>query len=422
MKYLKLLLLLLLSNILISQSSPSNAKTNQQILAAPVTYMMDGHNLNPPICFDPIILRGATVVKRSDKKKESNYYIHDAKKINPSGSTGEVIKDFDHLSFKTFEGNIDYFPLQKVGEILNEYANDKQQFETFSKEYISDINSLSIDSQSSFLEAMAANPDLAKAWLTLNDIGYTTIERTNLSNLNTVSGYFIKYPNRTPSDVKVTASLFSDINDYLSILSSIVDNSPVDGTKYEDFESVSGFEGVFQNAEYSFYLWSKEKWATLESFFNKNSINGEWPPNNGGYDEVYNVPLKAGLKFDRYGNALTIDSITGPLLGGSFTSPILNNKPFKFDQRALNKPEDAYDFYYVIEIIKDLPFNSLDATVIPWFGQVGNGKQTKWNISKDPETGYPLTWNKLVEFGFIKATIKSSPSGKYPQFVNFAIQ
>jgi len=422
MKYFKLLLLLLISNLLISQSSQRAVSPNQQTLIIPSVYEVESDNLKPPICFAAIILDGATIVKGSNKKTNASYYIHNAKKFIVNGPPGEIVKDFKHVAFKTSDGKIDFYPLQKVGKILTESTNSDQQFKTSSKQYIGDISALPTDSKREFLEAIAANPSLAKAWVTLDNIGFPIAERTNLSNLKTVSAYFAKYPSRTSADVETTAKLFSNIDDYLNILPSIVDNNPVNGTKYDDFENVSGFKGDFHNAEYSFFLWSKEKWSTLESFFKTNSINGEWPPNNGGYNEIHNVLLRLGMTFDRYGNAITIDSITGPLLGGTFTSPFINGKPYSFGQRALNKPENTYDFYYVIEVKKELPFTSLDAVVIPWFGQEGNGKQAMWNITKDPDTGYPLTWNKLAEFGYIKVTIKSSPSGKYPQFVNFVIQ
>ena len=52
----------------------------------------------------------------------------------------------------------------------------------------------------------------------------------------------------------------------------------------------------------------------------------------------------------------------------------------------------------------------------------GNGKQTQWKIPIDPLTGYPKTWNKLSEEGFVKITIKSSPNGSYSNMVGKVIQ
>lgn len=422
MKYFKLLFLLLLSNVIISQASQTKVKTDQQTTKPASFFKINEKNINPPFCLDSIDLKGATIVKQFNKKKESNYYMHDSREYVTDGSKGKIIKDFKQLFFRTSKGNIDFFPLQKVGQTLTESSCSKNQFDTYSRQYINDVTSLSPSKKVAFLEAMAINPSLAKAWVTLEIIGFPLNDRTNLENLNIVSAYFDKYSDRTPIDVQTTAKLFKTRDIYLTFLPKIVYNNPVKGTRYEDFENVSGFKGNFHQSEYSFYLWSIEEWKVLESYFKTNNINGEWPPNNGGYNEIHNVKLTPGLKFDRYGNALTIDPVTGPLLGGTFTSPFIDGKPYSFGQRALNKPENAYDFYYVIEVLKELPFTSLNATVIPWFGQVGNGKQAMWNITRDPDTGYPLTWNKLVEFGYIKVIIKSSPSGKYPQFVNFAIQ
>ena len=72
--------------------------------------------------------------------------------------------------------------------------------------------------------------------------------------------------------------------------------------------------------------------------------------------------------------------------------------------------------------MKDLPIYCQTADVIPWFDQIGNGKQTQWKMPINPLTGYPKTWNKLVQEGSIKITIKSSPSGNYNNLVGKAIQ
>ena len=89
-------------------------------------------------------------------------------------------------------------------------------------------------------------------------------------------------------------------------------------------------------------------------------------------------------------------------------------------ERALNQAETGYDFYYEIEILKDLPFKGQTADVIPWFGQPRGGKQTLWDI---PKVGnYPKTWNMLAAEGYVKITIKSSPSGNFNNLVNTVIQ
>lgn len=173
-----------------------------------------------------------------------------------------------------------------------------------------------------------------------------------------------------------------------------------------------------------FELYKKGSWGTLEAIFKANNLNGGWPPANGGYNIVDDVPLQAGQKFDRYSGAIGNYNGTGvPTLGGSFTSPIINGYVYTFSQRALNQPENAYDFYYEIDVLNNvLPFKSQTADVIPWFGQVGGGKQTMWKIPIDITTGYQKTWNKLAQEGYVKITIKKSPSGKYNNLVGTVIQ
>lgn len=95
---------------------------------------------------------------------------------------------------------------------------------------------------------------------------------------------------------------------------------------------------------------------------------------------------------------------------------------YTFAERALNQPENKYDFYYQIDVLNALPFKSQTADIIPWFNQVGNGKQTMWKIPIDINTGFPKTWNKLASEGYIKITIKKSPSGKYPNLEGTVIQ
>ncbi|MFP3590477.1 hypothetical protein [Chryseobacterium sp. SIMBA_038] len=174
----------------------------------------------------------------------------------------------------------------------------------------------------------------------------------------------------------------------------------------------------------AFDLYKLGKWSELETLFKTNNLNGGWPPANGGYNIVDEVPLTMGQKFDRYSGAIGSYTGTGiPNLGGSFTSPIVNGYVYTFSQRALNQEENKYDFYYEIDVLNNLlPFKSQTADIIPWFGQVGKGKQTMWKISIDPATGYQKTWNKLAQEGYIKVTIKKSPSGKYNNLAGTVIQ
>lgn len=174
----------------------------------------------------------------------------------------------------------------------------------------------------------------------------------------------------------------------------------------------------------AFDLYRLGKWSDLEALFKAYDLNGGWPPANGGYNIVDDVPFQTGQKFDRYSGAVGSYDGTGiPTLGGSFTSPIINGYVYTFSQRALNQPENAYDFYYEIDVLNNLlPFKSQIGDVIPWFNQAGGGKQTMWKIPIDVTTGYQKTWNKLAQEGYIKITIKKSPSGKYNNLAGTVIQ
>ncbi len=172
----------------------------------------------------------------------------------------------------------------------------------------------------------------------------------------------------------------------------------------------------------AFDLYKQGKWRELEDLFKKNNLNGNWPPANGGFNIIDDVSIKAGQKYDRYSGSFGIDKNGNPILGGSFTSPLNKGTPYQFSQRALNKPIGDYDFYYEIEVLKDLPFKAQNADVIPWFGQKGGAKQSMWKLPIDETTGYPKTWNKLADEGYIKITIKESPSGKFSDLKNLTIQ
>jgi len=152
------------------------------------------------------------------------------------------------------------------------------------------------------------------------------------------------------------------------------------------------------------------------------TASGGWPPANGGYNIIDNVVIKKGMKFDRYQVSDFGTDVKGnPILGGSYTSPV-NGKPYTFEARALENQESYYGLFYEIEVLKDLPFTTMDADVIPWHGHIGGGKQNFWKIPIDPKTGYPKSWNKLAEEGYIRITIKKSPSGKYSSLIGTVIE
>ena len=172
----------------------------------------------------------------------------------------------------------------------------------------------------------------------------------------------------------------------------------------------------------AFNYYKQGEWKKLEKLFRDNNLNGGWPPAYGGYNIIDNVPIKKGMKFDRYQTeGFGIDSKGNPILRGSYTSPI-EEFSYSYAKRALEGEENKYDLFYEIEVLKDLPFTTVDADVIPWHGHVGGGKQNYWKTPIDSGTGYPKTWNKLAEEGYIRIIIKKSPSGKYQSEVGKVIE
>ncbi|NHQ72772.1 glycohydrolase toxin TNT-related protein, partial [Elizabethkingia miricola] len=203
-----------------------------------------------------------------------------------------------------------------------------------------------------------------------------------------------------------------------SVKSGFYKNADDFATSYDSEEKVSQAIRV-QASD----LYKQRNWKELEKLFQTNNLNNGWPPANGGYNIIDDVAIEKGQKYDRYSGAVGSYNGTGiPTLGGNFTSPIINGYVYTFTERALNRPENKYDFYYEIEVLNSLPFTSQTADIIPWFNQTGNGKQAMWKIPLDRATGFPKTWNKLAEEGYIKITIKKSPSGKYNNLVGTVIQ
>lgn len=208
----------------------------------------------------------------------------------------------------------------------------------------------------------------------------------------------------------------------------VITPSPVKIVFYknaDDFAASYDSEGKVSQAIriQAFDLYKQGNWKELEKLFQTNKLNNGWPPANGGYNIIDDVAIQKGQKYDRYSGAVGSYNGTGnPTLGGNFTSPIINGYVYTFTERALNQPENKYDFYYEIDVLNALPFKSQTADIIPWFNQTGNGKQTMWKIPLDVATGFPKTWNKLAEEGYIKITIKKSPSGKYNNLAGTVIQ
>gem|GEM_PF-1427974 len=197
-----------------------------------------------------------------------------------------------------------------------------------------------------------------KAWEALDDIGVDQAIRTNITHLENVDGYFNKFSGRTSTDLATTANQFDNVEDYLNVLPDIVSNSLVRGTRFDDFESVSGLGNNFHHAEYSFHLWKSENWTELENFFNANSLNGGWPPNRGFVSSV-EEPLSVNYQFDRYGGN-----------GGNFVAP--DGTPF--GERALPAGYETTQPYTRYKVLREIP-GVKTGPAIPWFGQPGLGIQ-----------------------------------------------
>ena len=120
------------------------------------------------------------------------------------------------------------------------------------------------------------------------------------------------------------------------------------------------------------------------------------------------------MKFDRYQDWFKLGDNGKPVLGGSFTS-LINGTAYEYTQRALRVAENQNSLYYEIEILKDLPIKGQRADVIPWFNQVGNGKQVMFKFQSKGNTYTNL--QSLIDEGFITITIRSSPNGQYSQWV-----
>ena len=177
------------------------------------------------------------------------------------------------------------------------------------------------------------------------------------------------------------------------------------GSTYDQYQKLSS---TIRGEIYNFY--KQKKWKEIEEIFRANKLNGGWPPSNGGYNIIDDVELKAGMKFDRYQDWFKLDANGNPTFGGSFTSPIYFDK-YNYAQRALKVAENENALYYEILILKDLPIKGQLADVIPWFGKSGNGKQMMFKFQ--PKGGELSSFKDLIDKGYIRITIKSSPNRKF---------
>ncbi len=182
--------------------------------------------------------------------------------------------------------------------------------------------------------------------------------------------------------------------------------------KFEETVNVSNLPKHLKSLVFQYYKKANNEnkphlWKRIEEIFTEYNINGKHPPYNGGYNIEDYVNISRYTKYDRYCNPIgNWDGSSEPILGGNFTSPIINGEPFDFSSRALKLSEKDYKIRFEIEIIDVKELKGQLADVIPWFNQKGQGKQMMWYLPKDPMTNYPKTWNKLAEEGKIRITIK----------------
>ena len=130
------------------------------------------------------------------------------------------------------------------------------------------------------------------------------------------------------------------------------------GLTFEMFKQLTAnLDTLPQAMNKAWKLWKAQKWDKLETFFEKNNLNGEYPPADG-FISVEVVTLEDDARVDRYGS-----------LWGTFVAP--TGTPF--GERAL--PASSKErIYYKFEVIQDID-SVLKGKAIPWFGMPGEGIQ-----------------------------------------------
>ncbi|WP_420385804.1 TNT domain-containing protein [Roseivirga sp.] len=135
-------------------------------------------------------------------------------------------------------------------------------------------------------------------------------------------------------------------------------DSIVRGISFASFQKLTSNLDTIPNAmNKAWRLWKAEKWDKLEAYFEKENLNGEYPPADG-FISIDTVVLADDTKIDRYGS-----------LWGTFVAP--TGTPF--GQRALPASSKAR-VYYQFEVTKDIP-GVLKGKAIPWFNEPGEGIQ-----------------------------------------------
>lgn len=184
-------------------------------------------------------------------------------------------------------------------------------------------------------------------------------------------------------------------------------------------------EKISSNVRGQYWNYYKQgQWDKLEALAKQYKINFDvknnalWPPANGGYGPLVKRVPNENEVFDRYGASFGDLPDGTPNLGGAYTSPMFNGKPYDFDGRALNMEKKEYDFYYKIIIKDPSKFEIETNRAIPWFGKVGKAEQSRFIIKdKDPVSGYAKTWSQLAQEGSVEIQVIESPNEKYATWV-----
>ncbi|PTY82163.1 TNT domain-containing protein, partial [Heyndrickxia sporothermodurans] len=174
---------------------------------------------------------------------------------------------------------------------------------------------------------------------------------------------------------------------------SRIDSGSVGGTKIEKVVSEIS-EADRAKLEGWTYPPNEEKYLKYKpvydnpKYYNQETGEINWPPNNGFEGEPYKIKLEKGKIIDRYGSP-----------GGTFVSP----EGIPYEQRALALHSDDAP-YHKYEILEE--FDVEAGKIAPWFDRPGGGTQYFTGNIKviDIETGEMVdaTVENLERLGYIR--------------------
>lgn len=244
-----------------------------------------------------------------------------------------------------------------------------------------------------------------------NVAGKTTPELTIINYETGINQFTGKIATATEEELELIYQRIARNKDVI-VPANFFKNANALGETYDAYNKLSkSLRGEIFNH------YKQQNWSKIEEIFKEYKLNDGWPPANGGYNTVEDISILKGQKFDRYQEkwfgATPEDK---PIVGGSYVAPI-KDTPYSYAQRALRVTENKNALYYEIEILKDLPITGTTADVIPWFGQVGNGKQTLLKF----DTKYK-NLQSLIDDGYIKINVKSSPNKLYTGYIGKVLE